>query len=206
MLKINHDLVSSFYGIHDLTNIYKALDVQVESFKKKTGIDCIEGCGKCCEISSNNIEVSVLEVVPLSHYLWETGEGELFLDKISKTDNRSPCVLYHVNHLKQRKGRCYAYSLRPLICRLFGFSATQDKYGKPVMVFCSTIKKSKPYIGEDIKRMIHQGLDVPIYSTYARRISFLNPIYSHQCHPMNEAIKIAIEVVGYRMTYPTSQS
>ncbi len=199
MLGIGDEISSSFFGYKELLEIYNELDYRIEFFKKVSGIDCIKNCGKCCKIPSYKIETSIFEVIPLAIHLWEKGEAEIFLERLNRVDRSSLCIFYKDNLTDKEKGHCYVYPFRPLICRLFGFSAIEDKYGRPIIILCSIVKKEKPEKCSKIKAMIEEGLDLPINSFYAKRIALLNPVYGKELYPINEAIRIGIELVGYRV-------
>ncbi len=192
-------LRSSFKGIEELLTLYQELDLKMDDFKRKVGIDCPEGCGECCRIPSKKIEVSLLEAIPLGIHLWENGEGEIFLERIYRMDQDSLCIFYRNSPSGNPKGFCYVYPQRPLICRLFGFSAILDKYGKPILVLCSKLRESPPEKILGIQSMVKKGVEVPINSSYARRVLRINPIYGQGLYPINEAIKMGLEVVGYRL-------
>ncbi len=197
MLEVYEYLFQKFPGIKELIEIYKEIDAHIERFKKITGIDCLEGCGRCCEIPSWKVETTVFELIPLAIHLWKSGEAEVFLKRILRTDRDSVCVFYKKE--LNKNGYCYVYPLRPIICRLFGFSAIKDKYSRLHPVLCPIIREGYPDKYEMIKKMIGEGLKIPISSFYGRRIKVLDPIYGRDLLSINEALKITIEMVGYKL-------
>ncbi len=199
MPRVGDEISSSFFGYKELLEVYNDLDRRIEFLKNVSGIDCIENCGKCCMLPSYKIETSIFELIPLAIHLWEKGEAEIFLERLNIVDRSSPCIFYKENLIDKEKGHCYVYPLRPLICRLFGFSAIEDKYGRPIIILCSILKKELPEKCSKVQEMIAKGLDVPINSFYAKRIALINPVYGKDLYPINEAIRIGIELVGYRL-------
>jgi Fe-S-cluster containining protein len=197
MLEIKTNSLLIFSGLNELIEIYEDLDSHIETFKRETGIDCVKGCGKCCEIPSWKIETSILELMLPAIHLWETKEAEIFLEKILRIDKDSFCVFYSKNLYE--KGCCYIYPLRPLICRLFGFSGMKDKFDQSIPILCSVIKKQNPDNIERIMKKIQMGLEIPINSYYAKRISLINPLYGRDLYGINEAARFAIEWIGYRL-------
>lgn len=187
------------FEIRPLLELYEELDLKIEKFKKETGLDCIRGCGECCAIESKRIEVSIFELIPLSLHLWETGRAEGYLEKMHRMGEEEPCIFYRQNLSEKEEGCCSIYPWRPLICRLFGFSAIENKYGQPVAVLCSVLKKSRPEVVKEVDLRIQKGLEIPINSYYAKRITLLHPIYGNERYSMNEAVKKAIEWVGFYM-------
>ena len=81
MLEIKSNIPLQFYGIKELLEIYEEIDFHIENLKKDADINCIEGCGQCCEIPSFKIETTIFESIPLAIYLWDRGEAEIFLKK-----------------------------------------------------------------------------------------------------------------------------
>ncbi len=183
--------------IQPLIELYQELDSKIEKFKRETGLDCIRGCGECCAIESRKVEVSMAELIPLSLHLWETGEAEGYLKKMEQMDEGGPCVFYKKGPRVKEEGGCSIYPWRPLVCRLFGFSAVKNKYGQPVAVLCSVLKKRNPEVVREIDLKIQRGLEIPINPYYAKRVTLLYPTYGKERLPINEAVKKAIERVGF---------
>lgn len=193
-MKEKHSL---FFELQPLLELYQELDFKIEKFKRETGLDCIRGCGECCAIESRRIEVSLVELIPLSLHLWEVGKAEGYLKKMERVNEEGPCIFYRRNPPKREEGCCSIYPWRPLICRLFGFSAVENKYGQPMAVLCSVLKRSRPEVVKEIELRIQKGLEVPINSYYAKRITLLYPAYGKERFPINEAIKKALERAGF---------
>lgn len=198
MIEINRDQASLFPGVFDLLEAYQEIDTHIETFKRAAGLQCIESCAKCCEISSPKVEASVLEMIPLAVHWWETGRADAFLKEFRLADQNHRCVLLSPIATPQKPGACSAYPFRPIMCRLFGFSAAADKYGRPVIVLCSVLKQKQPGLLAEIQEKIDRGLKPPIYKNYAYKILLANPQYGLPLYPVNEAIHKALSLVGHR--------
>jgi len=196
-----NNLASSLFGCLDrLWEVYDEIDSLMPNFKRIAAYDCPKDCRRCCDTPAKNIEASIFEILPLSIHLWQKGEAESWLRKIKETNSESPCVFYDGHPSRQLAGGCRAYAWRPLVCRLFGFSATTNKYGKPLFVLCRHIKKMDPGLEDRIQGMIENGLNVPVNSYYAQKVSFINPYLGQPRYSINEAFLLALEMVGYRIT------
>jgi len=173
-------------------NFYAALDTDLANFQQQANYSCISGCSKCC--SSPNIETSILELLPYAFYLYKKNEAETVYDSLLL--NKSPiCSLYQPVQTDIRKGGCLDYPHRALICRLFGFSFTRDKLGKPVLLTCKDIKAHHAHAHEVITTKAQEGLTVPIANNYYNQLTDIDYNLSRQLYPINEAMRLAIEMV-----------
>ncbi len=158
---------------------------------------CESSCRNCCRTPSRNIEVSILELLPLAEYLFEKGIAEYWMDKLDGTSDNDFCVLFEESPTNQPKGGCRFYGLRPLVCRLFGFSAVVRKDGSVAPVLCSILKKS--HLRSVFSALSEMIVKIPIMSEYANRVYCLDPYLSSMSYPINTALKKAIEYSGYRI-------
>ena len=135
---------SLFSGLKELLELYEDLDRQIDQFKNAAGLDCIRYCHKCCATEGKKIEVSAFECLPMAIHLWQAGKAEFFLQRIAEANIKDPCVLYSADHSRPNEWGCEYYPWRPLICRLFGFSAILDKRGEAKIALCRAIKEADP--------------------------------------------------------------
>jgi uncharacterized protein len=189
---------SFFPGLRELTELYAELDRQTAQFKKGAELDCPKYCQKCCTPERAKIEASAFECLPLAVHLWRQGEAEFYLQEIAESREGDPCVLHNPNHLRGDSWGCNHYAWRPLICRLFGFSATLDKRGGKRIALCRSLKETDPEAEKRASRRMAEGLQVPILADGARKASFLDPHFGEKRHPINQGLKIALEKVGLR--------
>lgn len=189
----------SFEGLEALLDFYREVDSVTDRFKKQGKVDCLASCRECCRTSAANIEVSIFEFLPLSIHLWQAGKAEFWLARTAEAAPDSPCVLLNDDVLLQPEGGCRFYAWRPLLCRLFGFSAVKNKYGRPVVALCRRITQKNPGLRERLQALVDSGLPVPINSYYARRVSLLNPALGQRRYPINKAFLLALETTGYRL-------
>ena len=108
--------------ILEMDTTYKNLENTIQIFKQKTRLDCIPGCGDCC----NRFEpyISVLEGIVIANWLCQNPEAlENFYSRI-KNKSEILCPFYKIDSLYH----CGIYSIRPFICRTFAFSG--KKTGK----------------------------------------------------------------------------
>ena len=180
-----------------LFRIYRELDKQTESFQKASGLKCKAGCGHCCE--NPDVETTAFEMMPAAMDLWQKNLGEIWLDKIEKFASPGRCVFYEPHPSACGQGRCTIYPLRPLICRLFGFSAKKNKTGDPVLVTCGIIKKEQPQEYARTVQRIAKGLKIPVMPDYTAQVTALDPGINTKPLPINMALKTALELIGFKI-------
>ncbi len=189
----------NFPGLPELMEIYQEVDTQTLLFKNAARIECLNKCQECCH-SARYVEASPFEMLPLSIHLWKEGGAEAILKQLEEADPEGPCILLNRNPSSLSAGGCGYYPFRPLLCRLFGFSAVLDKYGTPKIALCKSLKQLDTGIEDRINEMIQKGLQVPILSQYSLRVSFIHPRLGQVRHSLNFSLRQALEIIGYRLT------
>ncbi len=187
-----------FPGFKELIDLYKNLDEEAGRFQKAAALNCLRFCKKCCTPAKAQIEASVFECLPLSIHLWRLGEAESYLQGIAAGGEENPCVLYNADPSPLPASGCKHYSWRPLLCRLFGFSAVLDKHGRPRIALCRAVKDADPRTEGWINQKIARGLKPMIIPHWARKASSLNPHLGQERYPINRAVKLALERVGFQ--------
>ena len=177
-----------------LLKLYKKLDDDIRRFQKETALCCERGCGRCCE--NPNVETTVLELLPLAISLWQNGQAAKWLKKANQAGAEGRCIFYAPDPQRDGKGRCSVYLWRPLICRLFGFSAKSNKNGMPMLVTCPTIKTQYAREYEKARKMIEGGAFVPKMGDYAFEAAQIDPPLGQEQLPINRAVKVALEKAG----------
>ncbi len=183
-------------------NLYNGLEKEMQLFRQGTGMGCIAGCGKCC--FKPDVEATVLEFLPLAYHLFVNEQAHDWLEKLRSMQQSQICTVLRVMGTDQRSGQCSIYQHRGLICRLFGFSATFDKYGNKRLSTCAVIKTETPLIHEKAVAWVAEGKVTPVMRNYYFRLCNIDHRLTEKFHPINTAIRLAIEEVlayySYRST------
>jgi Fe-S-cluster containining protein len=181
--------------------IYRSLDRDIGLFQLATGLRCPRGCGICCK--SPEVEATVLEVIPLAFQIQREKREEAVLISIEEELSRGDltCVLVRPGEDRAGEGRCSYYGLRPLLCRLFGFSLRYNKYGRPELCPCRVIKETAPNKVQEACKAIQNGLQGPVYQTSFLSIASLNPGIGYRLIPINQAIKEALEYLYWKKRF-----
>lgn len=114
-----------------IESIYEDLSKKQISFCDAFDIHCKKGCGTCCEHFIPDVYQVEARFLALG-LIMECKEDDV-LTKIKNWDpNSGYCPLYDFNS----EYHCTVYKYRPLICRLFGATASKDKEGRPCFRHC----------------------------------------------------------------------
>jgi len=170
--------------------LFESLDQQISSFQTTTTIHCKTGCGKCC--FKPDIEATVLEFLPFAYHLYQNKLADQWLDKLDAADS-TLCVI--LSPTQRGAGLCSEYPHRGLICRLFGYSARTNKYGKKEFVTCQIIKTEQAPAYVEANAKIEAGISVPVMNQYYLQLQSIDYELTRVFYPINGAIRRAIELV-----------
>ena len=176
--------------------VLENLDQEIATFQAETSLHCKFGCGKCC--FKPDIEATILEFLPFAFHLYKQNQAFEWLEKLKTTDSTICMIL---NPTQTGTGLCSEYKYRGLICRLFGYSARTNKYGKHELVTCQIIKTelAEEYLKADAR--IQEGAAVPVMSDYYMQLHAIDFELTREFFPINEAIRRAIEVILHHYAY-----
>lgn len=191
---------SAFHGpVSQVLRIYHEIDRRVDRFKKATGLACPPGCGTCCE--SQDVEATLLEVLPLAWEIYREGLGEEIIgltEERTAVDNWTCAAFRCHDKPASDTGCCDYYDFRPLLCRLFGFAARRDKYGRREFSTCRILKATSPFAVQRAAIAVTSGLDVPVYQECHMQVATVDPGLGFRRLPINTALKQAIEFLHWR--------
>jgi uncharacterized protein len=176
--------------------VFRKLDEEIATFQKESALHCKFGCGKCC--FKPDIEATILEFLPFAHHLYKEGKAEDWLDRINSSDSS---ICHILNPTQNGAGLCSEYKHRGLICRLFGYSARTNKYGKKELVTCQIIKTEQIEAYQNTESKIDEGLEVPVMNQFYMQLHGIDFELTRDFYPINTAIKHAIETVLHYYAY-----
>lgn len=173
--------------------LFDRLDQEIATFQGQTKLHCLSGCGQCC--TKPDIDASPLEFLPWAYHLFLNREAQNMLDKLNS--NSSPlCQLYRpLTTTDNKEGKCGNYLDRGLICRLFGYAASKDKYGQQRLVTCKIIKEDQKKNYDRSLDLISSGTHTPNFSDYYMNLSQIDFRLGTITLPINKALKMALEEV-----------
>lgn len=177
--------------------LFHQLDQETAAFQNTTGIRCLSGCGRCCTYP--DIEASPLEFLPWAFHLFLTGEADKMLQTLREL-RTTICVNYKPLSIIDQ-GHCKTYRYRGLICRLFGYGANTDKYGKLRLATCKVIKEGQAVNFASASEKITQGLPVPIFTEYYMQLNQIDFRLGNIIVPVNKALRLALEEVLQYFAY-----
>lgn len=171
---------------------YREADAQVAAAAAATGLGCPTGCGRCCW--NPEVEASVLELVPLALELYRRDQAEPLLEDLERraTIGDPVCALFRPHEADPDRGRCAEYAHRPLLCRLFGWTARRDKHGRPELSVCRVIRDGSPDAVRRAGVALANGLPFPVIRDQALRLRSLDPNLGGRVLPINRALTEAL--------------
>jgi Fe-S-cluster containining protein len=179
--------------------LFSHLDTEITEFKNQANLHCVSGCGKCC--TKPDIDASPLEFLPWAFNLFLNGSSEKVLKQLNEKSN-STCHIYVPFSLADTtQGSCGDYKYRGLICRLFGYGASKDKFGQLRIATCKIIKDNQSQNYTEASKMINNGTPIPIFSDYYMKLSQIDFHLGNTFVPINQALKMAIEEVLHYYAY-----
>ncbi len=188
-------------GLDSLLSVYEELEAANTRQRNGYGFGCPEGCSICCSTSALNIEATVFELIPLALYLHGAGLTDHFYSVIKGRGFDSSCVMHSPGDQVFTGSGCSAYRWRPLVCRLFGYSAVSGRDGRARFSACRVMKERYPGIADRMNTLLEADCGIPVNSEVGMRVCQLNPALASKRYGINEALFRAIEFIGLRMRY-----
>jgi Fe-S-cluster containining protein len=173
--------------------LFDRLENEITAFQSKTHLHCRSGCGKCC--TTPDINASPLEFLPWALYLFLNGKAEEMVTELNDKTNPACHIYRPITVLDRNNGSCSNYRYRGLICRLFGYAASRDKYGELRLATCKIIKEEQLQNYTNTQEAIDKGLYVPVFTDYYMQLAQIDYRMASVILPINEALKMAIEEV-----------
>lgn len=186
--------------VRAVEQVFDELDRNILLLQTGSGLHCKFGCGKCC--FKPDIEATILEFLPFAFHLHQQNAAFSWLEKMRDAD--SLCMI--LDPSTQSQGLCTEYKHRGLICRLFGYSARTNKYGKKELVTCSIIKTEQSEGVEKAEALLQDSAStVPVMNQYYMRLHGIDYELTREFFPINVAIRKAIETVLQYYAYRESE-
>jgi uncharacterized protein len=176
--------------------VFQKLDQAIARFQAGSTLYCPAGCGKCC--FKPDIEATILEFLPFALHVYRAGKAEEWHEKLS-ADTSSICLI--LNPQQGGTGLCSVYAYRGLICRLFGYSARTNKYGRRELVTCQVIKTEQEDAYLRASKEVDADGEIPVMNEYYMQLFGIDADLTREFFPINTALKKAIETVMHYYAY-----
>lgn len=184
------------YLSSEILQIYHDIDTQTSEVANLTGLQCPPQCGKCCH--SPKIVASVLEVIPMALDIYLTSDENTIMDKIETQGDNPTCVMFDADPEDANKGRCSRYQVRPLICRLFGYSARKNKHEELEFAGCRVHKEQNQAAYVRATTALQNGISMPISQEWFMQIAATDPQLGYRILPINQALAEALEYLYFK--------
>lgn len=181
----------------ELQSIYDEMGKSFSDYQKASGLLCLEGCGKCCNIPE--VEASVLEMLPLALRMLDENKLEEWLDKL-ENPAQEHCLMYEPHSPDGSLGQCGVYKERPSLCRMFGVSGFYNKHREITLSVCTLIREKYPDLTKTRRSEVSEK-KTPMLITWSYRLAQLDPALIQNRMPINQALKKALEKVALYALY-----
>ncbi len=182
----------------NLQSIYDEMWKSFSEYQKASGLNCLEGCGKCC--NNPEVEASVLEMLPLALRMYDSGELESWLEKL-ETTSQQHCLMYRPHSADGSLGQCSAYKERPSLCRMFGVSGFYNKHREVTLSVCKLIREKYPELTKTREGEVSD--QTPMLVTWSYQLANLDSALIQDRMPINKAFRLALEKVAFYAQYQT---
>lgn len=177
-----------------LEGVYARADAAVDAFARASGLGCPFGCGTCCEGFVPDILPLEAEYVALQLVRIDRDEAyRLAAQGLSVQEHgggRTGCPLYRAD----TPYHCGVYENRPLICRMFAFSAVRDKRGRADYSLCRLMPapegKARSGTGEGFEAAF--GAQPPVMADFGSELASIDPSSAGERGPIHELLGRAL--------------
>jgi Fe-S-cluster containining protein len=127
--------------IRALLRLYNEVDSSIAAWSRRTPIRCPAGCGACCEhfepqvvsAEAELVAAFLLQNIPPSELVRSLVVEEAVSPAATSQEQGRRCPYYS----SLPAGHCAIYPVRPLVCRVYGFSSSVNKRGERVFRPCA---------------------------------------------------------------------
>ena len=149
-----------------MEEIYNTLEEKQEIFCDTFDVHCKKGCGTCCEHFIP--DVSEVESKYLALGLITEGKSDEVRERIKKWNPESGyCPLYDFDN----DYHCTVYKYRPLICRLFGATASKNKDGRPCFRRCKYNELGHDLTPDELEKKMDAVIHMSDYAMMMKEFS-----------------------------------
>jgi len=189
-------------NLQALSTIYDEIAQKQQDFsdsvrRKGLVVACPTGCGLCCQHFIP--DVLPVEADFLSYYLILRRPTLInrIGDCLAVAENYDGCPFWEENGNGKN---CLVYEARPLICRLFAFSAVHSKKGETSFAFCKKFETdpklhARTFTGE-AEILDAFGALPPVMSDYASMVLGIDPDAASERLPLDKALPSSLNRVA----------
>lgn len=188
----------------EVEKLFKTLETEITELQENTGLRCIKNCVKCC--ITPNIVATALEFYPLAEHLHKTGQAEITLKRIEEINNPRICPFLGSLSSEGNTTGCQQYEHRGLICRLFAFNYTTDKFGRRRIAACKPMQLEQSGAVTLANKLLEMQPLGPKASHYYSQLQHNDLNGASNLYPIGEAVRIAIESVETYYHYSGEKS
>ena len=164
-----------------LESLYAEIDAKALRFAEASSLSCPAGCGKCCDRADT--EIGLPEAAIIADYILSVAPHlqEVLKARIGREDGE--CIFYD----RDADLHCLIYSVRPLICRCYGYAAEKDRTGGLLFPACQLMDLPAGLrAGGGVVRILFEP-HPPVMAEFRERIESDSPIRGRM-RPLGDAV------------------
>jgi Fe-S-cluster containining protein len=181
----------------NLQKVYDEMALVFTGYQKSTGLNCLNGCGKCC--TNPEIEASLWEMMPMALKIYDENKLDQWLELL-QNPHSNICLQYQAHSPDGSKGMCGSYQERPSLCRMFGVGGYFDKHHEATLSICKLIRENQPELTQ-VRLLEVTSENTPMLANWAMQLSQLSPELTQDRKPLNLALKDALEKLSLYAQY-----
>lgn len=179
---------------YNLQKLYQEMSDTFSSYQNKSGLQCMSSCGRCC--INPEIEASLYEMIPMALSIYDEGELENWVVKLSTSEQTTCLALIPGQNIGD--GKCGQYNGRPSVCRMFGVAGYKNKKHEVTLSICKFLKEHHKLTDPP------QNLtadNTPMMTEWSYKLSALEPKLIQERMPINKALLFALQKVALYAQY-----
>jgi Fe-S-cluster containining protein len=168
-----------------LRQLYSEIGESIGRFQQLSGISCLFGCGDCC--TRFEPYISILEGLLIAESLRQDQARCYAFYHFPRSKSDLLCPFYD----PYTPLHCSIHPIRPLICRLFAFSARRAASAIEYLP-CQLIARHMSARVAAAQLFVRQGVSLPVYADIHPRLRAIDFLLATDLHPLTDSVELAL--------------
>lgn len=189
--------------INLIKNSLDQIGLYYNDLQKRSGLNCLESCGRCCE--NPNIYCRPSELLPMAFELYQKGHAQKVLESLEAPSPeilKDQLCIHFQRGANPGEGMCSMYNFRPLVCRSFGVYLHKNKRAENEFSVCKFIKEDQNSQYLKLVENLEAFLQDRILESVANEFYNIDPIFLTETEEqINLSLIKALKRVIFYFTY-----